>query len=468
MMEINVGAIAAIGAFVVLLTTFGTKIKSFLDSLQRFWLKKIILDKQLSGAVFYYCMNTKRLSRWRAKTYFACQAVVKGREDETTLAMDILSQSTTVFWDGWKPIIISPGKWVCNPTTFSYERTTHLYLPRFFWKADDFIKCSLDHFDRKNKKKQGRFSITNFHGKNKKAPTITLDDTKRSDHKLDSLQEAKSGRAKLVHMKLSDLVDPSDHPFDWYAFPPKVMESVSRARRWHESQGWYRSKKIPWRRGWIVHGKPGSGKTLLLKCLAQDLGLPVYSFDLPSMSNEEFVSFWSEAMSSSPCMILFEDFDAVFHGRESVTNEDLTFDCILNCISGIDQADGLFLGMTANDIQQIDTAMGIADSCGSSSRPGRIDEVIQLNTMDEDCRRKTAMNILDTQNMDEIVQNGKGMTAAQFVESCNGIALALVKPVKQVKQALTLKDINLNKRKPKGRCRERNTPTEILEALLSK
>ncbi len=85
---ISAGTVAAIGALMVLLGTSGTKVKSFLGSLQRFWLAKIVLDQQLAGAIFRYC-------------------------NETTLAMDILSQSTTVFWDGWKPIIASPGKWIC-------------------------------------------------------------------------------------------------------------------------------------------------------------------------------------------------------------------------------------------------------------------------------------------------------------------------------------------------------------------
>lgn len=426
----NAGLIAAIGAAVVLLTTSSSKIKGFIVSLQRFWLEKIVLDKELSGAVFCYCVETKSLSRWRAKTYFGCKAMVKGSDAqddgvERTLAMDILSQSTVLFWDGWKPIITSPGKWVCNPTTSYYERTTDLYLPRFVWNANDFLKTAIDYFDTVTKGTKGRFNITNFHGKNKTAPTITMDDTKRSDYKPNPLQEARLGRAKLVHMNLSDLQDLTlESPFDWYAFSPEIMESVNHVRWWYKSRHWYQRKRIPWRRGWAVYGLPGSGKTLLLKCLAQDIDLPVFSFDLPSMSNEEFVNFWSEAMSHAPCMILFEDFDTVFHGREAMANKDLTFDCILNCISGVGQVDGFFLGITANEIKHIDAAMGINDTNGNSSRPGRIDEVIQLGKMDEACRRKTAINILDTEDVDEIVHQGDGMTAAQFVELCNKLVLS--------------------------------------------
>ena len=346
-------------------------------------------------------------------------------EEERTLAMDILTQSTVVFWDRWKPLITSPGKWLYNPSTTCYERTTNLYLPRFLWHGNEFLKLALDHYDNITKGTKTRFNIMSFHGKNKESPTITLDDTKRSDHKPDPLQEARAGRAKLVHIDISNVRDLTlNAPFDWYAFPPEVMESVVRARWWYKSRHWYQRKRIPWRRGWTVHGLPGSGKTLLFKCLAQDLDLPIFSFDLPSMSNEEFVGFWSEAMSESPCMVLFEDFDSVFDGRKSLGHDDISFDCILNCISGVNEVDGLFLGITANDIERIDKAMGVHDDNGISSRPGRIDEVIQLNKMDEPCRKRTAINILDSENVDDIVRQGDGMTAAQFVEICNKLVLS--------------------------------------------
>jgi len=121
-------------------------------------------------------------------------------------------------------------------------------------------------------------------------------------------------------------------------------------------------------------------------------------------------------------MVLFEDFDNVFCGRVSVSN-DLSFDCIINCVSGIEQSSCVFLAITANDINKIDSAMGVKNEDGIASRPGRIDEVIEIGFMDESCREKTAINILGRSNVDNIVDEGNNMTAAQFVALCSKTAI---------------------------------------------
>jgi SpoVK/Ycf46/Vps4 family AAA+-type ATPase len=214
------------------------------------------------------------------------------------------------------------------------------------------------------------------------------------------------------------------NPFDWYAFPPYVLEVVEKAKLWHESKHWYKSKHIPWTRGWLMHGTPGTGKSLLLKCVAQYLDLPVFVFDLCSMNNEEFVTFWEQSCEESPCMILFEDFDAVFHGRENITEQDqkLSFDCILNCISGINNAEGIFLAVTTNNVEHIDAALG-GEGNGISSRPGRIDDVIELKNMDEACRRIMAGKLVAPHLINSVMQATVDKTAAQFIEVCTQHAL---------------------------------------------
>lgn len=39
---------------------------------------------------------------------------------------------------------------------------------------------------------------------------------------------------------------------------------------------------IPYRRGYLFHGTPGSGKTSLVHVLASELDLPIYSLSLSS------------------------------------------------------------------------------------------------------------------------------------------------------------------------------------------
>ncbi len=433
----STGLIATIGAILVLVTSAGERLKNIFFRAQMIWLEEIVLDERLASSVLQFCMKTKSLSRFRSKIYFSSKVVLNNTSSlnqwEQTIAIDVLTRNTTMFWDGWTPIITSPGNWIKNPTTSYYERTVNLYLPRIK-KNKYFIKQALE-FSRNNSTGVKRHCVKTFHGTNKNAPSIVIDDTKRADHVVDGLSEVKECRAQLVDVNLSEIKTfDLQKPFNWYCFPKDVMKCVERARNWYKSRLWYSEKRIPWRRGWIVHGLPGSGKTLLLKCLSQELDLPIFIFDLPSMSNEEYSSYFQNAMRDVPCMVLFEDFDAVFDQRKNVVNNNLTFDCILNSISGIENADGVFLGITANDISKLDAAIGFEKDNGHPSRPGRIDEIICLDTMDEECRTQTAKNILGSDmNILDIVEKGDGCTAAQFVEMCNQKALKEMKNDKETK-----------------------------------
>ncbi|MBE2181410.1 MAG: ATP-binding protein [Chthoniobacterales bacterium] len=158
--------------------------------------------------------------------------------------------------------------------------------------------------------------------------------------------------------------------------------------------------------------------------------LPIFSFDLSCMENEEFVYAWQDALQRTPCIVLIEDIDNVFHGRQNVTNKStlrdpLTFDCLLNAISGVGMNDGVFTIITTNCKDKLDPALGVPDTYGNSSRPGRIDRAFYLGVMEEPERLKLADHILsDWPDLAApAVAAGEGMTPAQFQNHCAQIAL---------------------------------------------
>jgi hypothetical protein len=244
-------------------------------------------------------------------------------------------------------------------------------------------------------------------------------------------------------------------------FPRRVKDLIREIEMWRNSRHWYRDRGIPWKRGWLLYGPPGTGKTALARAFAEDLNMPIYVFNLAEMSNHELMKVWGEMQVNVPCIALIEDIDNVFHGRENVARKSspmalmfsrerkddgdkdrrsltpLTFDCLLNCLDGVERCDGVFTIVTTNDIAKIDPALGqprkLPDGTVEfiSTRPGRIDKVVELTYMEPDDKKRMAERILGEypeqyQAMLDFIDKYPSLqeTPAQFQERCGQIALA--------------------------------------------
>ncbi len=244
-------------------------------------------------------------------------------------------------------------------------------------------------------------------------------------------------------------------------FPTRVKNLIREIELWRKHRDWYLDKGIPWKRGWLLYGPPGTGKTALARAFAEDLNMPIYVFNLAEMSNFELMKTWGDMQVNVPCIALIEDIDNVFHGRENVArkgalftmlpprkaNEDkdarqapftpLTFDCLLNCLDGVERADGIFTIITTNDIGKVDPALGqprkLPDGSVEfiSTRPGRIDKAVELSFMEPDAKKLMAQRILGDypehyRQMLEFIEKYPELqeTPAQFQERCSQIALA--------------------------------------------
>lgn len=149
-----------------------------------------------------------------------------------------------------------------------------------------------------------------------------------------------------------------------------------------ETRRWYNDRGIPYRRGYLFHGPPGTGKSSLCHVLASVLEEPIYVLNLSSssMGDAEFLERMSEIPSGS--IVLIEDVDVAFAKRnesnlggglmeeDKKANLSISFSALLNAIDGVGAAEGRILCITTNYIDRLDKAL---------IRPGRIDKRFQFN-----------------------------------------------------------------------------------------
>ncbi|WP_407569746.1 AAA family ATPase [Deinococcus altitudinis] len=135
--------------------------------------------------------------------------------------------------------------------------------------------------------------------------------------------------------------------------------------RFQSDREWYQEMGIPYRRGYLLHGPPGNGKSSLVAAVAGAMGLNICVLNLatPELSDERLQSLLSNLPRRA--LLLLEDIDAVFVGRERRTETvKLSFAGLLNALDGVAAGEGRVCFLTTNHPEHLDPAL---------VRPGRAD-----------------------------------------------------------------------------------------------
>ncbi|KAJ7140745.1 P-loop containing nucleoside triphosphate hydrolase protein [Mycena epipterygia] len=224
------------------------------------------------------------------------------------------------------------------------------------------------------------------------------------------LQAKREYEAEAVHRIQIFFADPHGswrwadarhkRPMGSIVLDPGVKEMLlGDARDFLGSEKWYADRGIPFRRGYLLHGVPGSGKSSLIHAIAGELMLDIYVVSLSSAWISDSVLMGLMGRVPKGAILLLEDLDAAFTRSVSRTDDGgpavegpelppkrrsrdkdrdrdgmsdlntLSLSGLLNALDGVAAAEGRILFATTNHLEKLDPAL---------SRPGRMDVWVEF------------------------------------------------------------------------------------------
>lgn len=138
-----------------------------------------------------------------------------------------------------------------------------------------------------------------------------------------------------------------------------------------QREQWFRKMRLPFRRGYLLHGPPGNGESTAIRAMLTSAGMTAYTLRLfdAEMSDGDMDRLFERAAKHAPAMILFEDIDRAFP-RTGQSRTKVSLQQLLNCLDGVTTGEGIVTVATANEPTMLDPAV--------LRRPGRFDRVSSL------------------------------------------------------------------------------------------
>ena len=146
--------------------------------------------------------------------------------------------------------------------------------------------------------------------------------------------------------------------------------------------------KVP--SGILLFGPPGTGKTMLMRGLANDLDYSFYPVKTPEIlsmwvgeSEKNVAEVFERARATAPSILFFDEIDALGKKRELAGNDSVTprvLNTMLQEMDGVKKTDKQVIVVGATNIpDQLDAAL---------MRPGRFDKIIYMHLPGPEARKE--------------------------------------------------------------------------------
>jgi DNA polymerase III delta prime subunit len=178
-----------------------------------------------------------------------------------------------------------------------------------------------------------------------------------------------------------------------------------------ETEDFYKKMDIPYKRGIIMHGPPGTGKSTLIREMIRRIGSEVSKIIInPNVSYEVtyILSSLLKALNGKPAVIIIEDMDSL------ISDENRSE--FLNILDGVDVKSGAYIIGTTNYPERIDPAF--------TNRAGRFDRSYKIDNPTE----KTRKLFFESRNLGEVFDTKEDI-AEIFAKNTEGFPMASLKEV---------------------------------------
>lgn len=160
-----------------------------------------------------------------------------------------------------------------------------------------------------------------------------------------------------------DLPYTKDHSWEDLFLPTNIKTDIKGlVESFLGSEDFYRSKKIPWKRGFLMYGEPGNGKTSIIRTIISNYDFKPVTI-IPEANNEMIRDAFSYAEEQSPALLYFEDLDSLF-------DKGVDISTFLNLMDGLAAKNGILVIATANNIKKLKTNI--------TNRPSRFDRKFEI------------------------------------------------------------------------------------------